>query len=72
MIVSDNNDPVFVDTFNYLIENQKTSLSLSTLLRECGALVEEVPFGKDDISAEYDLRLNALNKETIISLFEQK
>ena len=70
MIVSDNEDPVFVDTFNYLLAYQDASLSLKELLEECGALIKEVPIGDTaSIDTDYDLRLSALSKETIISLF---
>lgn len=66
-IVSDNEDPVFENTFNYLQASQKSSLALADLLKECGALiVNETSQEK----ADFDLSLNALTKDTIISLFQ--
>ncbi len=75
MIVSDNEDPVFRNTFQYLTAYQKTALSLKELLEECGASIIEVPIdeeGPSEREADFDLRLRSLNKETIIKLFSEE
>ena len=75
MIVSDHQDPVFVNTFNYLTASQETALDLKELLTECGAQIKETPIQDNETvpcETDYDLRLNTLAKETIISLFDQK
>ncbi|MBR4462837.1 MAG: hypothetical protein IKS51_09685 [Erysipelotrichaceae bacterium] len=70
LIVSRNDDPVFVHTFNYITTVQETSLSLKDLLKECGAVIIENETDKEN--ADFDLSLNALNKDTIIALFSEK
>ena len=74
MIVSDHEDPVFANTFRYLTASQETTLNLKELLTQCGALIEELPMKDNETISEsdYDLRLNALSKDTIIALFDQK
>ena len=62
-IISRNDDPVFYNTFNYIRRYQKTSLSLEELFKECGVCFAE----KEE--ADYDLSLEALNKDTIIAIF---
>lgn len=69
-IISDNEDPVFTDTFNYLTAYQKASLSLKELLEKCGGEIIEADESETIENADHDLRLNRLSKDTIISLFD--
>ncbi|MBQ6559810.1 MAG: hypothetical protein IJL85_03170 [Erysipelotrichaceae bacterium] len=73
LIVSRNDDPVFMHTFSYLAASQKSSLDLQDLLKECGAIIvnetNENNASSETKITDYDLSLNALTKETIISLF---
>ncbi|MBR4420975.1 MAG: hypothetical protein IKS69_00400, partial [Erysipelotrichaceae bacterium] len=68
-IVSDNEDPVFENTFNYLTAHQESSLELADLLKECNAVIIDET---DQEKADFDLTLNALTKETIIGLLTEK
>ena len=72
--VSRNDDPVFANTFKYLTASQESSLSLTELLKECGAVIIESPLEENETElpeTDYDLRLNHLTKETIIRLFDK-
>ena len=49
--------------------HQESSLELSDLLKECGAVIVDENYPE---KADYDLSINGLTKETIIGMFSGK
>ena len=65
--VSSNKNDIFSNTIKYLEGYRESSLDLKDILKKCGCILVD----NNDESVDYDLSIENLQKDTIISMFNE-